>query len=121
MKVANETGGYRYVVTSIEILQKSHTNSQHDGHVLQSHFHNAAIQLRISGNMAVIITRSGYAGGIAYDIDSMHSELILGTIAGADTVIVALDESADREDVLDTIANILPPDVVDDARKHLRK
>ena len=121
MKVANDAGGYRYVVTSLEILHQSRANRQNDGHALQSPFNNAAIQLRLSGNIAVIKTRSGYAGGIAYDIDSMHSDLILGTIAGADTVIVALDESADRKDVLDTFASILPADVVDDACGHLRE
>ncbi len=121
MKVANETGGYRYVVTSLEILQKSRANGNDDGQALQSPFHSAALLLRLSGNIAVIKTRGGYAGGIAYDIDSMHSDLILGTIAGADTVIVALDESANREDVLETFATILPPEVVEDAREHLRK
>lgn len=121
MKVANDCGGYRYVVTSAEYMQSSPYAYPGETSPLQSPFHPAALQLRLSGNVAVIKTRNGYASGIAYDLDSMQSDLILGTIPGADTVIVVLDETAKRSDVLDMFATILPLEVVNDAREQLRK
>lgn len=67
------------------------------------------LSFALSGNLAILKTRNGYAGGIAYDIDMLGSPLILGTIAGGDTVFVALAETALRRDVVELFSGILPP------------
>lgn len=53
--------------------------------------------LQFSGNIAVLKTRPGYAGGIAYDIDEHHLSSVLASVAGDDTILLVLKEGADRE------------------------
>lgn len=67
----------------------------------------------ISGNIAVLKTRNGYAGGVAYDIDLLHSPLVLGTIAGGDTVFAALAAGASRKEVLTLFGRLLPTRVLE--------
>ena len=74
----------------------------------------SVISFSLSGNMAVIKTRNGYAGGLAYDIDMLDSPMILGTIAGADTIFAVLNADASRNEILDLFSEILPDRVLAD-------
>lgn len=97
-KVATENG-YRYMYAGPELVT-ARDDSNDVAH------HRAPIKtIEFSGNFVVIKTRNGYATGLAYDIDMSHSPLILGTIAGADTVFAIMREDADRDDVADFIAD----------------
>lgn len=49
------------------------------------------------GILSVLKTRPGYAAALANEIDSCNSELIAGTIAGYDTVLVMARQDCDRE------------------------
>lgn len=66
-----------------------------------------ALGVKFTGSLAVVRTLPGHASHVALDIDAAASPLILGTIAGDDTVFVAYDESADRAQVLDVIATAM--------------
>ena len=66
------------------------------------------LNIRFSGNIAVIHTPPGHASHVAYDIDRANIAEVMGTIAGDDTIFVALTENASRPDVLDHIAAIIP-------------
>lgn len=91
-KVATENG-YRYMYAGPELV----TAREENGDVAH---HRAPIKsIDFSGNFIVIKTRNGYATGLAYDIDMSHSPLILGTIAGADTVFAIMQENANRDEV----------------------
>lgn len=59
-------------------------------------------------NMALIKTRPGYAGSIASAIDGLKAFEILGTVAGDDTILLIPREGVSREDVINTLAVILP-------------
>lgn len=72
----------------------------------------AVISFALSGNMAVIKTRNGYASGLAYDIDMLESPIILGTIAGADTIFAVLNADTSRNEILDLFSEILPDRVL---------
>lgn len=74
----------------------------------------SVISFSLSGNMAVIKIRNGYAGGLAYDIDMLDSPMILGTIAGADTIFAVLNADASRNEILDLFSEILPDRVLAD-------
>lgn len=105
-KVATEMGGYRYVVGSGLPTQKEIERATVD---LVS---RAAIEhVAMSGQILVVKTRNGYAGGVAYDIDEIDSPYILGTIAGADTVFVALANNTPEIEVLRALAGILPREI----------
>jgi transcriptional regulator of arginine metabolism len=60
--------------------------------------------IQFSGNIAVIKTKYGHAGGIAYTIDLMHIPDVMGTLGGDDTLLVVLKEGADRNKFLRTIS-----------------
>lgn len=105
-KVATEMGGYRYVigngVPTDKVVEKNVDKVS-----------RAAIEsVSISGQLVVVKTRNGYAGGVAYDIDDLDCPYIMGTIAGADTVFVALRASVSPAVVLESMGKVLPASVV---------
>lgn len=55
-----------------------------------------------------MLTRNGYASGIAYDIDMLNAPEIAGTIAGANTVFVALREGVTHEQAREVLSLIVP-------------
>lgn len=109
-KIANDLGGYRYVVSGSDIDNDSEYERSHS--TLQSSLHPAALSLSISGNIMVIKTRNGYASGIAYDLDLLGSPLILGTIPGADTVFAVIAEHATRQELYTLLCTFLPPEIM---------
>ncbi|MBD5186590.1 MAG: ArgR family transcriptional regulator [Bacteroidales bacterium] len=68
------------------------------------------ISLEFSGNICVVKTRNGYAPGLAFDIDMIGASEILGTIAGANTIFVAIREGISHDRVRDILSRILPLD-----------
>ena len=59
--------------------------------------------ISFSGNLCVIKTKLGHAGGIAYGIDLLRIPEVLGTLGGDDTLLVVLKEGADRKKFLSQI------------------
>ena len=55
------------------------------------------LSVKFSGTLAVVKCRPGYASALASDIDAAGFAEIIGTIAGDDTIFLALQEDADRE------------------------
>jgi len=69
---------------------------------------NGFISVRISGQLAVIKCRPGYASGLASDIDTAHFPEIIGTIAGDDTIFLALEADFDKETLENNLRTIVP-------------
>lgn len=69
---------------------------------------NGFMSIRISGQLAVIKTRPGYASGLASDIDNANFPEIIGTIAGDDTIFLALEENFDKEVLEANLRTIVP-------------
>ncbi|MBO5243682.1 MAG: hypothetical protein J6B36_05590 [Muribaculaceae bacterium] len=112
-KVVTEMGGYRYVIAA-----NGTAADEVATHAMDSVRQAAILSLAFTGNIAVIKTRNGYAGGLAYDIDEISSPLLLGTIAGADTVFVALAEDASRNDLITLFSAILPANVIAESKQN---
>lgn len=66
------------------------------------------VSLNYSGNMGIIKTRPGYASSIAYNIDISSIPEILGTIAGDDTIFLALKEGASKTALEEGLGTIIP-------------
>ena len=66
------------------------------------------VSVAFSGNIAVIKTRNGYAPGLAYDIDMSRPPEVLGTIAGADTVVAVLAEGVTHEQAREVFEQFMP-------------
>ena len=66
------------------------------------------VNVEFSGNLAVIKTRPGYAMAIAGEIDAKAQDVIIGTVAGDDTILLIPKESISREDVKKALASFIP-------------
>ena len=105
-KVAIDNGGYVYILPdSNEVKDKMLTLNQ--GPAAPNDM-VGFVSLAFSGNIAVIKTRNGYAGGLAYDIDMSRPAEILGTIAGADTVFAVIREGVSKERAIQVLQRFIP-------------
>lgn len=100
VKGQNRNGNYVYLMPS---EQRFRTVS--DTHVSLNAMHRlGALSMKFTGNIAVIKTLPGHAAHIAYDIDNANIPEILGTIAGDDTVFVAVSEGVERSVMMDKLS-----------------
>lgn len=107
-KVPTDWGSYVYILPDSNSLKdKLLAKGAAD---MSPNFRSGFISLQLSGNIAVIKTRNGYAAGLAYDIDMSNSKEILGTIPGSDTIFAVLNEKSTREQIIDTFSRLLPID-----------
>jgi transcriptional regulator of arginine metabolism len=53
---------------------------------------NSVITVRTGGNLVVLHTLPGTAQGVAYAIDSMKWMGVMGTVAGDDTIFIAIEQ-----------------------------
>ena len=99
-KAASMNGKYVYVLPN-ETMYRRVTTPRKATEMLQRSGY-------ISGQLAIVKTRPGYASAIAYDIDNLDSPYILGSIAGDDTIFIALREGSTRGQVLDALSYVIP-------------
>ena len=90
--------GYNYCLPRPGMLRESLRGSAMSSDSIDS--------LELSGSMAVIKTRPGHAGMIASVIDESHLPEIMGTLAGDDTILLAVREGFTHEDVARSLAGI---------------
>ena len=103
-KAASMNGKYVYVLPN-ETMYKRVPTSQKAREMLNT---PGYISLNFSGNMGVLKTRPGYASLIAYNIDNSDIPQILGTIAGDDTIFIALKEGSSRQQVTEELSQVVP-------------
>lgn len=60
--------------------------------------------VRFSGNMAVVATLPGHAAHVAIEIDRLDSSVILGTVAGDDTIFMVMKENTAPNTVLNLLS-----------------
>lgn len=111
-KVSTDLGGYRYVLNNPAYQGTLSDSNLTDPHISSG---RAALSLVMSGNIVVIKTRYGYASGLAYDIDMLHSEHIIGTLPGSDTVLAICNENSPRPAILELLKRLLPFEVIEKA------
>jgi transcriptional regulator of arginine metabolism len=66
------------------------------------------VSINFAGNMCVIKTRPGYASSIAWNIDNSDIPVILGTIAGDDTIFIAIKEGIKHQEVIEALSDVVP-------------
>lgn len=103
-KAASMNGKYVYVLPN-ETMYRRVTTPRKATEMMQR---SGYISVNISGQLAIVKTRPGYASALAYDIDNSDSHYILGSIAGDDTIFIALREGASRGQVLEALSYIIP-------------
>jgi len=89
VKIRLGPGNYRY-----ELLNRSKKSNIQAR--LASMFHDFVTEIKSSGNIIVVKTVPGNAGGVASLIDNLENPKILGTVAGDDTIIIVVDNNKNR-------------------------
>ena len=69
---------------------------------------DAILGVKFSHNIAVILTKSGYASAVSVIIDSRKLKDVIGTVAGDNNIIMILAENAKRESVLEQMHEMFP-------------
>lgn len=105
-KVPLDHGAYAYMLPDATIAKMN--AGARRGVDFSRHAGNGFISLEFSNNIGVMLTRNGYASGIAYDIDMLNAPEIAGTIAGANTVFIVLREGVTHEQATELLSLILP-------------
>lgn len=103
-KAASMNGKYVYVLPN-ETMYKRVSSPQRATDMANS---NGFLSLTFSGQLAVMKTRPGYASAVAYDIDQKEIQGVLGSIAGDDTLFIAIEEGFDREKIVEGLSQIIP-------------
>jgi transcriptional regulator of arginine metabolism len=101
IKAPNHSGEYVYTLSKIA--------SNSDNSITNYQEINSAsgfLSIEFSGQMAVVKTRPGHASAIAYEIDEKASSIILGTIAGDDTILIIPREGIYKNEVLDAFSKL---------------
>ena len=66
------------------------------------------LSVALSGQLVIMKTRPGYASVVASAIDNSPAKGVLGTVAGDDTLFVALEEGVDKLVLLDELERVVP-------------
>ena len=104
VKVSLPAGGYQYILRELAGLSRRRKFSGGGSFAASNGF----LSISFSGNMAVIKTRPGYAGSTASDIDAHTLPELLGTIAGADTVLLIWRAEGSRERAVEAVRRNIP-------------
>lgn len=107
LKVAKATslsGKYFYVLSNETMYKRVSSPKTAAEMLLTSGF----MSINFSGNMGVIRTRPGYASSLAYNIDNSGIPLILGTIAGDDTIFIVIKDGVRHGDIVAELRNVIP-------------
>lgn len=99
-KKVMDDGVMRYVVPSNPTIERR---------VLGMNSEIARLSIKsvdFCGQFAVVKTKPGFANAVAYDIDDRGEELILGTIAGDDTILVIPREGISRQMLTDFLYGV---------------
>ncbi len=123
IKVAGERGEYRYVMTGASTwtagAEESITANAGGDVGVAAGSPQQPMSMVISGNMIVLKTRNGFAGGLAYDIDMLEAPCLLGTIAGADTVFVVISQNASPLEIVEALSSVVPHEILSRAIRSL--
>lgn len=104
-KAATMSGNYVYVLPNEAMYKRVSTTASNIREMMQM---SGYVSASFSGNMCVIKTRPGYASSLAWHIDNSNISVILGTIAGDDTIFLVLKEGCSRQDLIDALNEKLP-------------
>ncbi|MCF0135262.1 MAG: arginine repressor [Lachnospiraceae bacterium] len=102
-KAAGKNGVVRYVLPGEETAQQSPVTARRFSRVLQEGF----VSCSVAGNLLVIRTMTGMANAVAASLDSFHFPEAVGSIAGDDTIFIAIRNAQDGESLKNQIQDMV--------------
>lgn len=103
-KAASMNGKYVFVLPN-ETMYRRVPNPPSAHEMLQT---PGFVSINFSGNLAIVRTRPGYASSIAYNIDNSNTMGVLGTIAGDDTIFLAIDTTIEPRTIIRELEHVIP-------------
>jgi len=100
-KVPDGRGGYSYAFYDAQSKAGSDKSLAQD-------FMRGYLSFTFSGNLVVIKTLPGHASTVAFALDNLEIDKILGTLAGDDTILVVLVDGVSRDEVIEAMAERIP-------------
>jgi transcriptional regulator of arginine metabolism len=79
-------------------------------------YHRAIVFLRWARELLIVNTSPGFAAGVASTIDLAGKEVIAGTVAGDDTILIIPADGFSKAEVITALAEIFPG--IDTLRKN---
>ncbi len=99
IKIATDNGHYKYAQSMNE---DGKVNAKYDNVLRET-----VVSVRNAGTLVVIKTYTGMAMAAATAVDAMQMNCILGTIAGDDTIFVAVTDEVAGELIEQKIQNVI--------------
>ena len=100
-KVSQGDDGYFYTLPSEEERRESEKSYLQD-------FIRGFVGLDFSANLGIVRTLPGHANSVALALDNISIKEVLGTVAGDDTVLLVLRESATAQDFIGKLQQKIP-------------
>jgi transcriptional regulator of arginine metabolism len=106
LKVAKipTASGYRYSLSSKVVEYGRGKSVQNASESLPG----GIISIDFTGPLGVIKTSPGFASALAWSIDNYADNRILGTIAGDDTIFLAINENTNRHEIMALLSEMFP-------------
>ena len=98
-KVPHPEKGYIYV-SSEHIIARADIGTSNLG--------EAVLGIKFSGNICLVMTKSGYANAVGAVIDSHKFSEIIGTVAGDNTILIVLREDVSHNQISEQLGGIFP-------------
>lgn len=102
IKVHSDAKGNKYSHVTNEI-SKNNTESSAKLYVIIA---EAVSSIDYANNIVIIRTIQGMAQGVAFAIDNLHQEGVMGTIAGDDTIMIVTKNEENAKKLVGKIKNM---------------
>lgn len=100
VKGRDSQGNYRYLINASQGLENN-SNRYH------SLFSTAVISVRYSLNNVVIKCENGMASSACVAVDELFGDMMLGSLAGDDTIIIVTESEAHSKQLSESLKNLL--------------
>ncbi len=104
LKTATANGGYKYIYNNAKKQEKQQKEKDEK---LLTLFKKSVISITKALNLIVLTTISGSANSACYTIDTLDIDGIVGTLAGDDTIFIAVRSQQDRDLVFQKLQHLL--------------
>ncbi len=99
VKVQSESGAYKYAASGKEPLGKLD--------IFRRVFRDTVVSVEAAASLVVVRTMSGSANAAAEAIDVMELPEVAGTLAGDNTIFVAVKEEGRQKNVMEALSRML--------------
>lgn len=101
VKGRDEEGNYRY------LINPSASNIEKNGNRYHSLFSTSVKSVRYSLNNVVIKCENGMASSACVAVDELFGEMMVGSLAGDDTIIIVTESESHSKQLCDSLEKLL--------------